>query len=139
MAATSSGPNARAGFSEAPVTGPATMMIAITTAPMTIPPEIARRTRVHDAQDREHQDRGANRLGRDRRRPGGGILVERGLADAEVDRRVRRAPRFRAHRSLRRPPERPNTQAPPSKAQRFVRARAKVTAGLMWQPETLPI
>ena len=36
-AETSSGPNARAGFSEAPVIGPMTMMIAITTPPITMP------------------------------------------------------------------------------------------------------
>ena len=36
-AETSSGPKARAGFSEAPVTGPTTMMIATTTPPMTSP------------------------------------------------------------------------------------------------------
>ena len=37
IAVTSSGPKARAGFSEAPVTGPTTMMIATTTPPMTRP------------------------------------------------------------------------------------------------------
>ena len=36
-AVTNSGPKARAGFSDAPVTGPTTMMIAITTPPMTMP------------------------------------------------------------------------------------------------------
>ena len=37
IAETNSGPNARAGFSDAPVTGPTTMMIATTTPPMTMP------------------------------------------------------------------------------------------------------
>ena len=37
IAETSSGPNARAGFSEAPVIGPMTMMIATTAPPMTMP------------------------------------------------------------------------------------------------------
>jgi hypothetical protein len=37
IADTSSGPNARAGLSEAPVIGPTIMMIATTTPPITIP------------------------------------------------------------------------------------------------------
>ena len=37
IARTSSGPNARAGFSDAAVIGPMTMMIATTTPPMTMP------------------------------------------------------------------------------------------------------
>jgi hypothetical protein len=37
MAETSSGPNARAGFSDAPVIGPITMMIATTAPPITMP------------------------------------------------------------------------------------------------------
>ena len=37
IAETSSGPNARAGFSDAPVIGPTIMMIAITTPPITRP------------------------------------------------------------------------------------------------------
>jgi hypothetical protein len=36
-AETSSGPKARAGFSDAPVIGPTTMMIATTTPPITMP------------------------------------------------------------------------------------------------------
>ena len=90
IAETSSGPKARAGFSDAPVIGPTTMMIAIDDAADDEAGEVAGRARVDDPEDREHQHERADALGEDRRGPGRRVLVERRLAHAEVDRRCGR-------------------------------------------------